>query len=227
MQAKRESLIKLREAKGMTQENLAHKSNVSIRTVQRAEAGSPIDIETLAQLAATLGVPQEELIASGPFGDGDYDEPSIAVLLPAKSGREVAELFRGCAEANIDYVVDITATEKAKCVLQFLDAIEPHLPTLTPDIDWDTQVPTGVQKLKQKIELEKQVFTALEAMRSAGLQLYLGQITSMLVVPRYDEDEGCWVTRIGQKKTPVKMAVLRIDLAGKERLVAHIRASEG
>jgi transcriptional regulator with XRE-family HTH domain len=226
MFAKNERLIKLREAKGMTQENLAHKSNVSVRTVQRAEAGSPIDIETLAQLAATLGVLQEDLVASNPFDTGDYGETQLAVLLPAKSGKEVADLFRVCADANIDHLVDISTTGKVESVLQFLDAIEPHLPTLTPEIDWDAPALNKVQKIRQKIQLEQMVQTALEAMKSIGLQLYIGQITAMIVVPRYDQDEGCWATRVGQKRAPVQMAVLRIDASGKERVVVHIRGSQ-
>jgi transcriptional regulator with XRE-family HTH domain len=185
---KNDSLTKLREAKGMTQENLAHKSNVSVRTVQRAEAGSPINIETLAQLAATLGVRQEDLVASNPLDTGEYGETQLAVLLPAKSGKEVADLFRVCAEANIDHLVDISSTKKVGPVLQFLDAIEPHLPTLTPEIDWDALALNKVQKIRLKIQLEQMVQTALEAMKSIGLQLYIGQITAMIVVPRYHEE---------------------------------------
>ena len=226
MYPKNESLTKLREAKGMTQENLAHKSNVSVRTVQRAEAGSPIDIETLAQLAATLGVPQGDLIASNPFNIGEYGETQLAVLLPAKSGKEVADLFRVCAEANIDHLVDISTTAKVEPVLQFLDAIEPHLPTLTPEVDWDAPVLNKVQKIRLEIQLEQMVQTALEAMKSIGLQLYIGQITAMLVVPRFDQDEGCWVYRIGQQPAPVQMAVVRIDAVGKDRLVVHVRSSQ-
>lgn len=47
---------KLRLAKGMSQEQLAEKANVSVRTVQRLEAGDDASISTLNLVAGALGV---------------------------------------------------------------------------------------------------------------------------------------------------------------------------
>ena len=60
-----EKLSRLRKSKGISQENLAEKSNISLRTIQRIETGTatprPYTIKTLAE---TLGVLVEELSTS-------------------------------------------------------------------------------------------------------------------------------------------------------------------
>jgi len=57
-----EKLSRLRKSKGISQEILAEISNISLRTIQRIEAGTatprPYTIKTLAE---TLGVPVEQL----------------------------------------------------------------------------------------------------------------------------------------------------------------------
>lgn len=55
-------MLKLKEVREgqrpkMTQEQLAYRANVSLRTVARAEAGQSLNARTLAKLAAALGVP--------------------------------------------------------------------------------------------------------------------------------------------------------------------------
>jgi transcriptional regulator with XRE-family HTH domain len=56
-----ETVTKLRTQLGMTQDKLAAMSNVDIRTVQRAEKGERIQLETVASLAAALKVTVPEL----------------------------------------------------------------------------------------------------------------------------------------------------------------------
>lgn len=46
-----------RDRRAMTQEALAHQARVNVRTIQRAENGEPVRHETLADIAAALGVP--------------------------------------------------------------------------------------------------------------------------------------------------------------------------
>ena len=47
----------LRLSKNLSQEQLAEKSKVSVRTIQRLEAGNEASIETLNLVAGALGVP--------------------------------------------------------------------------------------------------------------------------------------------------------------------------
>ncbi|MGX7041334.1 helix-turn-helix domain-containing protein [Leuconostoc lactis] len=51
----------LRKSKGFTQEKLAEKSNLSIRTIQRLESGEDSSLETLRLVANALEVPVNEL----------------------------------------------------------------------------------------------------------------------------------------------------------------------
>ena len=52
---------KLREKKGWSQEQLAEFSGLSLRTIQRVEAGNRASMETLKSLAATLEVDMSKL----------------------------------------------------------------------------------------------------------------------------------------------------------------------
>jgi transcriptional regulator with XRE-family HTH domain len=57
---------RFRQAKGITQEELAHNSGgrrfgISVRTIARVEAGAPVAHERLETLAATLDVDIEDL----------------------------------------------------------------------------------------------------------------------------------------------------------------------
>ena len=53
-----------------TQEELAAAAVLSDRTVQRAEAGKPVSIETLRGLAAALDVPSARLLVAAPIAPG-------------------------------------------------------------------------------------------------------------------------------------------------------------
>lgn len=55
-------LLELRERINLTQEELAEKSGVSVRTIQRIEAGTEPKGYTLRTLANALGIEQKELL---------------------------------------------------------------------------------------------------------------------------------------------------------------------
>ena len=57
-----ENIKKLRKAKGLTQEELAEKTNVSYQAVSKWENGGSPDIEMLPILANTFGVSIDELM---------------------------------------------------------------------------------------------------------------------------------------------------------------------
>ena len=54
-------LKKIRELKNLTQEELAEKSGLSVRTIQRIEAGVQPKGYTLKVLALSLDVPERDL----------------------------------------------------------------------------------------------------------------------------------------------------------------------
>ncbi|MCD1118512.1 helix-turn-helix domain-containing protein [Chryseobacterium turcicum] len=57
-------LKKIRETKNLTQEELAEKSGISVRTIQRIEAGTIPKGYTLKTLAKSLEVPEKDLLIS-------------------------------------------------------------------------------------------------------------------------------------------------------------------
>lgn len=54
---------KLRLAQHLSQEQLAEKANVSVRTIQRLEAGKDVSASTLNLIANALGVSVEKLFS--------------------------------------------------------------------------------------------------------------------------------------------------------------------
>jgi len=56
------SLLKYREKLNLTQEELATKATVSVRTIQRVEAGTRSKGYTLETLSKTLGISKEDLL---------------------------------------------------------------------------------------------------------------------------------------------------------------------
>ena len=60
------NLIKFREQQNLTQEELAEKSGLSVRTIQRIEAGTLPKGYTLKVLAKVLGIKEEELTQKAP-----------------------------------------------------------------------------------------------------------------------------------------------------------------
>ena len=56
------ALKRIRETKNLTQEELAQKSGLSVRTIQRVEAGMLPKGYTLKALARTLDIPEEDLL---------------------------------------------------------------------------------------------------------------------------------------------------------------------
>ncbi|TDQ33041.1 helix-turn-helix domain-containing protein [Zeaxanthinibacter enoshimensis] len=56
------SLIKFRELRNLTQEELSQHAGISVRTIQRIEAGTPPKGHTLKALAKALGVEETDLL---------------------------------------------------------------------------------------------------------------------------------------------------------------------
>ena len=62
----RTRIAESRSLRGWTQERLAEVSGVTVRTVQRLEAGNDVSLNTLARLGEALGVPVRELFETVP-----------------------------------------------------------------------------------------------------------------------------------------------------------------
>lgn len=71
-----ERLAELRRRRGMTQETLAERSDVSVSVIRKLERGerNSAGLSTLRKLASALGVPTMELFAPAPVLAGPVDE---------------------------------------------------------------------------------------------------------------------------------------------------------
>ncbi|MDF7637351.1 helix-turn-helix transcriptional regulator [Leuconostocaceae bacterium ESL0958] len=70
------NLPALRKEKGWTQEALAASAHVTVRTVQRVEAGETVSLPTLEAIANTFSIPVNELFTA--VGEPDQEEAIMA-----------------------------------------------------------------------------------------------------------------------------------------------------
>ena len=71
-------IAKLRKDKSLTQENLAEKACVTVRTIQRIEAGEEVSSETLKNISNALDVTINELFESIASSDKEEEIMEIA-----------------------------------------------------------------------------------------------------------------------------------------------------
>jgi transcriptional regulator with XRE-family HTH domain len=214
-----EKLVRVRAAKAMTQEQLARRSRVSVRTVQRAEVGKSVGTETVAQLAAELNVPQEDLLR-GDF-DADGDTTPIAVLTVARSPGAVIDLLREAMTCSLDYLVEGDGGKITEAILACVNTLEPHLPSLTPKPNFDQDAGHAETfRLRSKLTVESEVALCLKALTDAGLALYIGRYTARIKVPQLDDCYE-WSIRSNQQPEDAMVAVLRIDRAGQDRVLVQ------
>ncbi len=60
------TLLRYREKLNLTQEQLSQKANISVRTIQRIEAGKELKGHTLEALSQALGIDKEKLLTDNP-----------------------------------------------------------------------------------------------------------------------------------------------------------------
>ncbi|TES09172.1 XRE family transcriptional regulator, partial [Staphylococcus epidermidis] len=64
MSMNKSKVAEIRKQKSLTQENLAEKAYVTVRTIQRMEAGEEVSSETLKSVSNALDVTVNELFES-------------------------------------------------------------------------------------------------------------------------------------------------------------------
>ncbi|WP_012268559.1 helix-turn-helix domain-containing protein [Leuconostoc citreum] len=88
------NVSQLRKQHGLTQQELADKSYVTIRTVQRLEAGEDVSLSSLSAIANALSVP-----ISGLFDDIEQKEKEQEIL--DYSQQQVSQLYRRKNESAV------------------------------------------------------------------------------------------------------------------------------
>ena len=196
-----------RERKGITQDKLAYLAKVSLRTVQRAEAGQAVALETLNDFAAVLELPIDALVTSS-SGDG---VTSVA-LRRAISARALLNDIERAGVAHFDCTVDPIGTE-LEPVLAVIGLIESRLP-----VPWDVNERPAALTLREKVELTAQLTTLLEKIEALRMGIYTHAAWIEAQYPKYDVDEGVTYTSGGQRYEMVMTLQLMICRSEAEKV---------
>lgn len=201
-------LRQVRESMGMTQEKLAILASVSERTVQRAEAGHTMSLETLNDFAAALEMPLGELVI-------DPDEINTEEPLGLRRVSSPRGLIEDLAKAGVAvFECEVDASrEELEPLLKLVELIEPRLPS-----PWEMNQKPGATFLKEKLSAGAEVAGLLEALASFKIGLFTSASWIMVQYPRWDMDEGHRYTRESQKFERVMAIHLVIARGADERL---------
>lgn len=195
-----------RDRRALTQEMLAIKANVNVRTVQRAEAGFPLRHETLADFAAVLGVPTANLIMSDSNTDGDRSDMAEGsatglILKRAGTGKQVMELFETSPLIKLECGLDPNAD-----IMETLREAIGFLERYIPD-PWAVNAsagPLSFNSVLDRLDALANANSVLQRLERDGLALYCGSSFVSAIMPQYS-DEGM-VTRQHQPADAVRAA---------------------
>lgn len=209
--------MQLRTQQGMTQEKLAAMSNLNIRTVQRAEKSEPINLETVASLAAALKVTVLDLTASDGANDSNGTDDNGAsdgdfnavVLRRITSGKALLDIL--CDSFSGKLYCDVEPTvENVETLTTMVEEIERLIPNPW-EIPQESISPSLAERLRKAV-----TWTAkLAALESFDVAIFAGTYTARAQVPRYDVDEGHMYISDRSRFEPV--TICRITLAKKNR----------
>lgn len=237
MKCDQAKILDLRRKGALTQEALAGKSKLDVRTIQRAESGDAIALQSIQEIATALNVTPSEIIVADPLeerieAESTYDGETMQVVLrPQASARNLLDLLSDCNDGKLGYEVDLT-DETGRAVVQFCEAIDPVMPELCPGFPKspyvdpfsdDTEAQSEAKRIVTRISREAALNGAMAELWRLGLNVYAGTYGEYIQIPRWDPDEGCWSTRINQKREFVTIGIVRISLAGQRQVSMRVK----
>jgi len=200
-----EKLRNLRAAKGMSQEKLAILANVNKRTIQRAEKGDSVGLETAAFIAEAVGVTPASLRGCQPdLFEVDKKAWNEVVLIPVNSGRRVIDALRTSFAADIVFDVE-PMQDNIELLAQLAGMLEPFKPDPWKN-PYDNYDPSQAEVLQKQAEVNALLPSLLEL----GVNVFLGTYQAGRQVPSYDMDEGMMShsMRAPVESVPVSLVVI-------------------
>lgn len=201
-------LRQIRESMGMTQDKLAILSNVSERTVQRAEAGANMRLDTLSDFAAALEVPLSELVLS----PDDFESSGDVSLKRVRSGRTLMDDLTKAGVASFDCEVDPEPSELG-ALLEMVRVVEGILPQ-----PWELHQRPADVSLSQKISLSASIGELISTLGDCQIHLYVSASWISARYPRYDIDEGHRYTTERQRFERVQTLQLTLCRSADDRI---------
>ena len=172
-----QNVRRLREAHHWTQEELAAASGVDVRTVQRAEAGLPLAVESLRAIAAVfdttpdaLSVSVEDFTRSLAEFEAKY---ALIDLKPISSGAAASDFLGGNHAYQLQRIGDFSDAQ-ADAVAEFEQDLKDW-----GDL-WSTLEPL------QRRDAERSLDHQLESLRTLDLVVSMGQSLMNLTLPSDD-----------------------------------------
>jgi transcriptional regulator with XRE-family HTH domain len=204
----------------MTQEKLAAMCRVNHRTVQRAERGESLQLETLASLAAALGVTVGDLTLT----DGDPErtdqpetsESNAVVLRRITSGKTLIDLLCGSFSGKL-YCAAEPTEENIDALTDMVERIEKFIPN-----PWEAPMEAESLTLAQRLREALAITAQLAALEKCGIAVFAGAYTARAQVPRYDLDDGQMYTTMNQRFEPVTVCRVSINPVGVERVIVKV-----
>ena len=193
----------LRKGRHWSQEELARVSDVDVRTVQRAEAGRPLEVETLKAIAAAfdttiefLQISPDEIVAA--VDQFRKDHKIIEMHVPTRTS-DLGSLIAGADAYLLERIGELTESQ--------LDQIAEFEATLHDYVDiWRDLQATD------RREVEKNLFDYLASLTTSGVKLSFG--TEKMAV------------QFGTGQ-PMRMCVLYVAAAhGAEPILAMVRPKD-
>jgi DNA-binding XRE family transcriptional regulator len=194
------AIRRLRQIKSWSQEELAHKSGVSVRTVQRAEGGESPNPNNLACIAEALEIEPTELLdeatdAGGgtPPGPPKADQSSAPIpveLYHVSNGNELLRCVDGSLALHADARA-VTDPSDAEAIGGILDALRDYL-DIGSDMSFADQLRYGVDMTSEISALKDHgwwVFAGKKRHKlcSADFGSPIPWVTCVVIVARADD----------------------------------------
>ena len=175
-------LLRHRQQLGYSQKDVADKSNVSERTVQRAEAGISVSNENAAAIAAALQTKLQPLLMASSRGDDAPPAGKTVTLRRAASGRAILETLDQTAMGLIECEVEATSDnlDLLKNIAQLLE-INMNDPMDEEKLTWPPR-----RTLAARLELIANFNAAIEQLESAGIGIFMSEVWLDAYLPDYD-----------------------------------------
>jgi transcriptional regulator with XRE-family HTH domain len=204
----------------MTQEKLAAMSKVNYRTVQRAERGEFLQLDTLASVAAALRATVDELTLPEDSGEqinrSETSESNVVVLRRMTSGIALMELILDSFSGKL-YCAAEPTTDNIGTLTDMVERIERLIPN-----PWESPFEAGSLTLAQRLREALAITSQLAELDKFGIGVFAGTYTARAQVPHYDPDEGCMAIRITQKFEPVTVCRVSIHPVGVDRVTVKV-----
>lgn len=206
-----------REQRGMTQEVLAKACGVTPRTIQRAEAGNVISLETLTSIASVFEVRPTELIQKKDVESYSFNDENSLSLRRVYSGREIIKDLTTCFMASLEFDAEPNENNKNKLI-----SLSKQIEDLIPD-PWSREYYYRENlTVSKKIELSALISQLIAELDALKISVYLGRYVSEKLVPKFNPYENSIDTEYGQAKEPVVISKIIISERRSDKISVQV-----